>query len=576
VSGTVKGGTGSYPFSSLSSKRGNPPCGDQGLLAELLRLHKQPFEPFHKRKLEAVALLLQHADAHRIEQCAHASLRTVQRWANQARRFGTDSLANHTRRSTASNLSDEQHQRLAADVGRPPSNFGYALPSWTAALLNRHIQKNYSTSFSLRHCRRLLTTFGLVKHARPITPSPKRKLVQTTIVAQESAAPLFVGEYARKRRALAAVKRLAGSGMPLQPFAFTLFDIINDAVPHDELSPGITAAYGESSRWIIRNFDYSRWFPQMRKYLLVGSPEISGFRPPSLLPYNPRTVLRQEEIVLPNYYRSEGYNEFFRSMGMHHGLLTLLRDEQGVFVGYYPIFRSEKMKPFSRDDVGFFEAAACAIAQGIRSAGLITYQSADDDGFEPFEQVARGMVVMDRTGKVLSINKAAQSLFYQFAIYDGNTTGFVANDRLSETLTHIARQLRMIFGQRDETCIEAQQPIVRIFSHRSGASIRLQGFASDLSEHDGHFTVLIEMGENENVLRQRISARHQLSHRQTELVMLLRHGASSRQIVKQLGISSSALKSSLRELRFKLEINGQPSLREFARVISPYSMSSPR
>jgi hypothetical protein len=57
------------------------------------------------------------------------------------------------------------------------------------------------------------------------------------------------------------------------------------------------------------------------KDLFDGQPEVSGFRSPSLLPNNPRIVLRHEEIVCPNYYQSEGYNGFFRSMGMHHGLV---------------------------------------------------------------------------------------------------------------------------------------------------------------------------------------------------------------------------------------------------------------
>jgi hypothetical protein len=274
----------------------------------------------------------------------------------------------------------------------------------------------------------LLTTFGVTKHAVPITPSPKSRFVQSAIAGnREPTTAPPIGEYMRKRRALAAIRRLAGSGMPLQPFAYTLFDLVNDAVPHDEASPGLTAASGESSRWIIRDFDYSRWSSEMHRYLLVADSHVSGFRPPSLLPQNPRTVLRHEEIVLPNYYRSEGYNEFFRWMGMHHGLLTLLRDEQSNFLGYYPIFRSEKMKPFSRHDIKFLEAAAGTIAQGIRSAGMTNYRPADDDVFEPFAQVPKGMVVMDRDGKVLSINRAARSLFHQFAIYDGRGTGFSIN-----------------------------------------------------------------------------------------------------------------------------------------------------
>jgi DNA-binding NarL/FixJ family response regulator len=51
--------------------------------------------------------------------------------------------------------------------------------------------------------------------------------------------------------------------------------------------------------------------------------------------------------------------------------------------------------------------------------------------------------------------------------------------------------------------------------------------------------------------------------------MLLRRGASNRQIAERLGTSSSALKSSFRELRFKLDLSDQPSLRQFAHSFAP-------
>ena len=72
---------------------------------------------------------------------------------------------------------------------------------------------------------------------------------------------------------------------------------------------------------------------------------------------------------------------------------------------------------------------------------------------------------MDRAGKVLSINKAEQSLFHQFARYDGCETESAIDGGLSEAFDYMARQLRVIFGNRDDTCIETRQPIVRIYSH---------------------------------------------------------------------------------------------------------------
>ena len=72
---------------------------------------------------------------------------------------------------------------------------------------------------------------------------------------------------------------------------------------------------------------------------------------------------------------------------------------------------------------------------------------------------------------------------------------------------------------RDKLSIGADQPVVRTYAHRSGAIIRLRGFLSDSGENRGHFTVLIELGETETLLRQRLSSRYRLRARQAELLM---------------------------------------------------------
>jgi len=132
---------------------------DEDLLIELQNLCGQSLEASYRRKLEAIALLLQRHQQRDIEHCAGASLRTVQRWAKRARRFGASALQGHTRSTWSSKLSEEQHARLAADLKQPPSFPGCAARCWTAGLLMRHLRENYTATFSLRHCRRLLTIY---------------------------------------------------------------------------------------------------------------------------------------------------------------------------------------------------------------------------------------------------------------------------------------------------------------------------------------------------------------------------------------------------------------------------------
>jgi transposase/DNA-binding CsgD family transcriptional regulator len=559
-------------------------CGtnssDTNLLSEIQDLCSQLLEPGYRRKLEAVELLLQRHEQHQIEHHAKVSLRTVQRWAERARRFGVGALHGNTRGSRSSTLSAEQRARLADELKKPPSLAESGPRWWTSALLMRHLRENYAATFSLRHCRRLLTIFeakcpaptGIGQPAR--CPGRMPADCEARADLPELFKPRPMGDYAGKRQGLARIKRLASSGMPLQPFAYTLFDLIHDVVPYDEASPGLAACSSQGSRWIIRDFDFERWYPHMQKYLLDASQEVSGFNPPSLLPQNPRTVLRHDEIVRSNYYQSEGYNEFFRAMGMHHAVLTLLRDSEGCFLGYYPIFRSERMKSFTADDREFLETAAPHIALGVSTAALVVWQSTDNDTFEPFGRVPVGVAVVDRDGKVLSVNRAAQSLFRQFAIYDNWVTGPSRDDTPSAAMSYIASQLRAIFGFRQEGTIEARQPVVRIYSHRSGAMLRLRGFISELGDGRGHFTVLIELGETESLLRQRLLSRYHLSPRQADLLMLLRQGTGNKDIARRLSVRAPALKSSLRELRLKLDLPGQSSLREFAGSIATCSTSA--
>jgi len=72
------------------------PCrkasSDEDLLVELQDLCAQSIEAIYRRKLEAIALLLQRREPRQIEHRAQASLRTVQRWANRVRRFGAGAL----------------------------------------------------------------------------------------------------------------------------------------------------------------------------------------------------------------------------------------------------------------------------------------------------------------------------------------------------------------------------------------------------------------------------------------------------------------------------------------------------
>jgi transposase len=501
----------------------------------------------------------------------------VQRWARLVRQVGPEILCENRHYSRASKLSSEQRTRLVDDLKRRLENdTEKGGVGWSGTVLMRHILQNYGVRFSARHCRRFLTHLRVAKPHLPPPTLQKQQRSETSAdydTARFSPRPLSDSE--RKRRALAGIKRLASSGLPLQAFAYTLFDLVHDAVPYDEISPGLTVETKGGASWITRNFDYARWFPSMEKYVLEGTPEINGLNPSSLLQWNPSTVLCHEQMARPDYHQSEGYNEFFRPLGMHHGVLTVLRDHQRRFLGSYPVFRSEKMKPFGRDDVAFFNSAAPHIALGAKTAMLISAaQRIDRDSFEPFQEIPQGVVVMNRAGKILSLNRAARSIFSHFALCDGFSANDFIKRNLYGALNYIAHQIQVIFDVTDDVTAQAEVPLVRLYSHRSGLTLRLRGLVSYLPADGANITVLIEVGEPGRLFLQRLVARYALSERQAELLWLLRQGASGREISAQLQTRRSSLKSSLRELRLKLDLPDLPSLREFARTISAYSMLS--
>jgi transposase len=310
----------------------------------LLRLNsfcgRRSLDARHRRRLKAVQLLLQRPDRFHIEQRAHSSLRTVQRWARLVRQFGPEILSENRPRLMASKLSSDQRSRLMADLRRQPDGNTKGPSQWSGAALMRHVLQSYGIRLSARHCRRLLAELGIAKSRsmqRAVQKPTRSEAGHETVTA--CSRPM--GDYDRKRRALVSIKRLASSGLPLQAFAYTLFDLVHEAVSYDEISPGLTVETRCGASWVTRNFDYGRWFPLMQKYVLEATPEISGLNPPSLLPCNPCTVLCHEQVARPDYHRSEGYNEFFRPLGMHHGLLTccVMKGASSVTIRFFAVRR---------------------------------------------------------------------------------------------------------------------------------------------------------------------------------------------------------------------------------------------
>ena len=78
-----------------------------------------------------------------------------------------------------------------------------------------------------------------------------------------------------KARALGRIKRLASSGLPLDPFVRSVFELINDAVP---TSPNRAIHVGgeRSDAYICTTPETEAIIPLQNRYFVESPPEISG------------------------------------------------------------------------------------------------------------------------------------------------------------------------------------------------------------------------------------------------------------------------------------------------------------
>ena len=71
--------------------------------------------------------------------------------------------------------------------------------------------------------------------------------------------------------------RLASSGMPLQPFVYTLSDLVRDAVPYDEASSGLAANSSEGSAGLSAILITGGDFPICKSICLTPAPKLVDF-----------------------------------------------------------------------------------------------------------------------------------------------------------------------------------------------------------------------------------------------------------------------------------------------------------
>jgi DNA-binding CsgD family transcriptional regulator len=356
-----------------------------------------------------------------------------------------------------------------------------------------------------------------------------------------------------KEIALIRIKRLASSGLELQPFVETLFELMNDGVPHNP-NRVFLARYDDQPVFLCGSRETEVMMPLHQKYFWEQPPNEKSVIKVGMSPHfyqniAPRkTIWTTEDYFTDSLYRSEAFNVVYRPLG-YHTLAWVNFADDGKFLGGYPIWRGADQKPFSREDFAFFKAVAPHVSHGLRVAKARTIGDEHGD-FMPSSLWGTGIVLMDTSGKVIAMDDSARDTFAHLGCLDGlHLRSF--HDRIMEGLEYVCRTLAGIFGMDS---ITASPPVTAVFPHWSGMKLRVRGVLA--SGPDGHqyVTVMTERGETSSQRRHRFAVRYGLSPREAEILELVSTGKTNSEIATILGLSPLTVKKHFERVREALGV----------------------
>jgi DNA-binding CsgD family transcriptional regulator len=376
-----------------------------------------------------------------------------------------------------------------------------------------------------------------------------------------------------KEIALRKIKRLASSGLALEPFVLTLFDLIETAVPGGTRK-ALIADPGDRPDAFIVNYDprfLADILPAFQRFMVDATPAESGMRvkfdPYSLKhAFLAKTVWPLEELMLPHYYRSSAYNEVIRRLNQRHGA-WIVYQEHGQTTGFYPFWRDPDQRVLSRDDLAFLKISAPHIAHGLRTAQLLSRRSVEvsDTSFVPLSAWGSGIILMDSDGRTIAADERARAFFGHLERFDVELSAGLSKFRQRDALQYIAHVLNRVFSKDGEPEAATASPVVRLYSHWSGVVLRLRGVLTQGVEGKNYFIVIVEQGELEDHRQHRLRFRWGLSAREFQILAGLANGRMPNEMAQHMNLQRDTLKSYMQRLVEKLDLLDFAALRAFAR-----------
>jgi DNA-binding CsgD family transcriptional regulator len=261
----------------------------------------------------------------------------------------------------------------------------------------------------------------------------------------------------------------------------------------------------------------------------------------------------QEELVLPNFHRADGYNTVYRPLGWHH-FVQVVFQEGSELIGYCPIWRSADQKPFSREDIAFIRATAPHIAHGLKIAQLQQGVHIEGDSFAAVPGWNSGVVLMDRSGRPIAMDAEATLIFQQLGVLDGVGADTFAVRSVRHALEYVMHTLKNIFHEPDGGSSTAATPVYRLYHHWSGTVLRLRGVRMVGSDEREYVTVLVERGETLESQRRKFIARWGLSQREAGILSLIAESKTGPEISILLRISHGTVRKHTSHILEKLGV----------------------
>jgi DNA-binding CsgD family transcriptional regulator len=375
-----------------------------------------------------------------------------------------------------------------------------------------------------------------------------------------------------KEIALGRIKRLASSGLPLEPLVRSVFELINDAVPNSPNKVFHVGGDDQIGRYLGSSYEIAAATPTQKHFFADSPPEVSGSRfryddPDTyscILPS--KSIWTQAELTQHNWYRADGYNVVYRPLGWHE-FVEVVFEEAGGYLGHCPVWRTVDQKPFSCEAIEFLRASAPHISHGLKSARLLANgsQVEKEDGFAPLATWGSGVILLDEVGHPIAMDAEARLTFQQTGIFDGISSDAFESPPIRTALDYVMRTLKEIFHEPDGGPFNGAAPVYRLYHHWTGIVLKLRGVRMASVDGREYTTILVERGETVAARQRRLQFRWGLSDREAEVLALIGQGKTGPEISILLSISHDTARKHLTHVFEKLGVENRTEAALLAR-----------